>query len=219
MLIEKDNAMEAWVEALKASRNSSIKFIDENSNECHEIIGMLITIHDPETVHDPLVAMRSMGPWHYPTNEELAEVIMHPKKAGFQYTYGSRIFSYDSMDQIEEFIIPLLRAEPHSRRAVIMIWDPRHDSNHKIRSVPGLLSLDFKLRDGKLHVAGVIRSADLLFGWPANIYQISLIQESISKKLLCDKGSIRTFMTSAHSFTYQNDQIDDLIKLYSKSSH
>jgi len=219
MIIEKERAIEAWMESLNASRKSSIKFIDENNNECHEIIGMLVTINNPDTVNEPLVAMRSMGPWHYPNNEELGEVIMEPKKGGFKYTYGSRIFSHNNLNQVEEFIIPLLTEEPNSRRAVISLWNPEQDSNNKNRNVPGLISLDFKLRENKLHVAGMIRSADLLFGWPANIYQISLIQEKISKKLGCSKGRISTFMTSAHVFTYQNDHIDDLLRIYGKISH
>ncbi|MFT4309361.1 MAG: thymidylate synthase [Candidatus Woesearchaeota archaeon] len=216
MIIEHDNAMEAWLEALDASMNSPIRFMDENNNECHEILGLSVTIMNPDTVKEPLIAMRSMGPWHYPTNEELGEVIMQPNRGGFPYTYGNRIFAYNNYNQIEEFIIPLLSQEPNSRRAVLTVWDPIKDSNHKNRNVPGLIAVDFKLREGKINVTGMVRSADLLFGWPANIYQISLLQEYVSKRIGCNRGMIKTYMTSAHVFTYQYDYIEELLRAYSK---
>jgi thymidylate synthase (methanogen type) len=214
MLIQKENTMDAWLDALLLAKNSNTRFIDENNNECQEILGMMITINNSGTINEPLIAMRSMGPWHYPSNDELTQVIMHPHKSGLPYTYGSRIFSYNDFNQVEDFIIPLLQKEPNSRRAVITLWNPANDSNPRNRSVPGLISLDFKLRNGKLSVSGMIRSADLLFGWPANIYQISLIQQRISKKLNTNNGTITTFMTSAHIFTYQHEHIDELIRLY-----
>ena len=55
MLIQKENTMDAWIESLQRAKNSNSRFIDENNNECQEILGMMITINNSETIRIPAV--------------------------------------------------------------------------------------------------------------------------------------------------------------------
>ncbi|PIZ54003.1 hypothetical protein COY26_00300, partial [Candidatus Woesearchaeota archaeon CG_4_10_14_0_2_um_filter_33_10] len=68
-------------------------------------------------------------------------------------------------------------------------------------------SIDFKIRKQKLNATMVVRSNDLFFGWPANLYQLFVLQDYIGKKLGCKTGSLTTFSNSAHIF---KDQFEDI---------
>ena len=210
MQVISENAMESWKQALRIIRNSGRSFIDENNNECYEILNCIITVDDSETALLPLLEMRSQNKWHYPSAEELRRIMLSPKK-GYAYTYGSRIVSYSNgMNQLDDFIVPLLTKTPYSRRAVINLWDPSIDENLEKRDVPGMISIDFKLRNGRLFITGLIRSADLFFGWPANLYQLLTVQKYVCEKLQVKPGSITTFCTSAHVFSYEFEDMDEV---------
>ncbi len=56
----------------------------------------------------------------------------------------------------------------------------------------------------------VIRSNDLFFGWPANIYQVSILQKFVAERIGCELGNIQTVSVSAHIF---EDQFDDIKKI------
>ena len=86
-----------------------------------------------------------------------------------------------SLNQLDDYIIPLLKSNPSTRRATASLWDPLIHSSLKIHQSPGLVFLDFKLRNNKLHLTAIVRSNDIFFGWPANIYQIFLIQKKIHR--------------------------------------
>ena len=212
MEIRSENAASAWKQALRAIREHGTDFIDENANQCREILNMTITLTNPATVMGPLITMKSTDKWHYPSPEEIRSIIMDPEPGTFAYTYGSRLFAYEEgFNQIDDFIVPLLKATPHSRRAVITIWNPIQDENIESRAVPGMVLCDLKLRSGKLHITAIVRSADIFFGWPANTYQISLIQSTIAERLGVANGHLTTFCTSAHIFSYQYEDIDVII--------
>ena len=56
-----------------------------------------------------------------------------------------------------------------------------------------------------------IRSNDLFFGWPANIYQIYMLQKFIAEKLKVERGNISTVSNSAHVFKEDLEEINKII--------
>lgn len=76
-----------------------------------------------------------------------------------------------------------------------------------------MIVADFKVRDNKLNVTAVIRSNDLFFGFPANVYQIYILQEYVRKRLGIDTGDITFFSNSAHIF---EDNFEDILKVISE---
>jgi thymidylate synthase len=61
-------------------------------------------------------------------------------------------------------------------------------------------------------MTAVIRSCDLFFGWPANIYQLYVLQKYVSEKVNCEIGTLSTFLASAHIFEDQFENIKKILK-------
>jgi len=89
---------------------------------------------------------------------------------------------------------------------MVIIYHPIVDSKVSIKESPGMVSVCFKVLDGKLTLTAVIRSNDMFIGWPANIYQIYLLQKYVAEKLGIATGSLTTISHSAHVFhEYDNE--------------
>ncbi len=203
MEIEEINTFRAWKEALKKTLDYGKDYVDVDKRKCRQLLNLLITIQDPESdIKKPVQIMNDFRKWEYPPLDELANIMLSKKvSSAYIYSYGSRLFNFGrEVDQINNFIIPLLKRDPNSRRAFVVIWDPKIDSNPYSKEVPGLVSLDFKISEGKLHLTAFIRSNDMFFGWPANIYQLFVLQQYVAQKLDVKIGSLSTFSTSAHIF-------------------
>lgn len=211
MEIVRGSCSEAWIEALKAIRAGGTRFTDERGNLCVEILNLILAVEDPSSVREPLRTMQTRKTWHYPSADELERAISDPKQGSFGYTYGNRIHAYRGVDQIADFIVPLLKSRSYSRRAVIVLWDPETDADPTKQVVPGHITIDFKLRNRKLHVTSTVRSADIFFGFPANIFQISILQNQVCRALNAKPGTLTTVCTSAHVFEYQFKDMDELL--------
>ncbi len=216
VFFKSNDSFSLWKDVLEYVYNNGVDFKDENKNVCREVLNLYIQFNNPEDIHKLLVYLKSLKEYQYPSNDLLYNSVFSKSKKGFKYTVGNRIFNFsfreENINQIDDFIIPLLKKTPFSRRAVVILWNPILDSEIHSRSVPGMISVDFKLRNNKLNITANVRSSDLFFGLPANVFQIFLLQDYVSKKLKVDKGFIGLFCNSAHIFEYQFDYIEKVIK-------
>jgi thymidylate synthase len=213
MNITKKTTLEAWKSALNHIINEGKNYKD-NERLTRESLNLSICIEDPaKDITAPIEIMRKSKKWVYPPMEEIESIILSKKTAlAYSYSYGPRIFNHNNINQIDNFIIPLLKKDPFSRRAIAVLWDPLIDSNVYKKDVPGFILIDFKLRDNKLNATSFVRSNDIFFGWPANIYQIFCLVEYVSKQLSCEVGSLTTFSSSAHIFEDQFESINNVLK-------
>lgn len=213
MEIIHDTTFGTWKLILRYIYENGSDFEDENKRLCREVINLSATIEEPQNdITKPIETLNSFGKWVYPSLEEIENIIISKKSSPYKYSYGPRLFSfYEKINQIDNFIIPLLKQTPSSRRAIAVIWNPIIDSKIYRRDIPGMVSLDFKLRKNRLNITSLIRSNDTFFGWPANIYQIYILQKYIAKKLNVKTGSLTTFSTSAHIFSNQFEYIEKII--------
>lgn len=214
MEIIQETAMECWKEALKLILDKGVDFKDENNRICREILNLKIVVKKPffET-SKPIKMLFGFNEWKYPHLDEISKTILTDKlESGYSYSYGVRIFNFQGkINQLNDFIIPLLKNTPNSRRAVISLWDPIADSSLSNRENPGLMLIDFKMRREKLNLTAIIRSNDVFFGWPANFYQLFVLQDYVKKALNCDFGNITIFSTSAHIFEDQFKFIEKIL--------
>ncbi len=205
MEITRKTTLETWKDTLKYVIEKGEDFDDVNKRVCREVLNLKVTILNPlKDITMPIEILNGFEKWVYPHLAEIANITL-AKNMGFNFN--------DSVNQIDDFIIPLLKKDPNSRRAVVTTWNPLQDSNVYNKLVPGLMMIDFKLRDGKLNLTSVVRSNDMFFGWSANIYQLFVLQKYVMEKLDCKIGSLSTFSTSAHIF---GDQFSDIKKVLSK---
>ena len=59
--------------------------------------------------------------------------------------------------------------------------------------------------------SSTIRSNDLFFGWPANLYQIYCLQKLVADELNVETGDIVTISNSAHFFKEDLEFIENLL--------
>ncbi len=205
--------MGAWKKALKYIIDNGSDFTDADSRECREVLNLTVTADNPEADYDaPIESMRNFE-WIYPTTEELAAVIFNKEdQSTYEYSYGPRIFNYlGKKDQINDYVVPLLKKNQNSRRAVISLFNPLTDSDIVNKNVPSLMFIHFKITDEKLNVSCFIRSNDFFIGWPGNIYQLYLLQKHVAEKLGLKTGSLTTISCSAHMFKEHLDNIQKII--------
>jgi thymidylate synthase (methanogen type) len=208
--IECKTTVECWKKALKLVIDKGSDFIDENERICREMLNVQITLSgSADDIEKPIGILNSFEEWKYPPLKEIKNVMLAVNPSpDYAYSYGPRIFNFQKrVNQVNNFIIPLLQAKPNTRKAVISLWDPVEDANIVDPDTPGLISLHFRIKHNRLNIVGVIRSNDMFFGWPANIYQIRIIQDYICKKIGCEAGSITTFSISSHLFMDQMEYI------------
>jgi len=213
--IKSETTISAWKSSLKYILESGKDFTDENKRVCREILNLVIKVENPEKdITKAVEILNSFKKWVYPPLDEIAEVIMSRKLSPtYSFSYGPRLFNFNNaINQIDDFLIPLLKKNNFSRRGIVTLWHPTEDSKSYKREIPALISIDFKMRNKKLNVTAIVRSNDLFFGWPANIYQIFVLQEYVAKELNCKTGSLTTFSNSAHIF---KDQFEDIQKVIS----
>lgn len=214
---KESSTYKVWKKALRHVLEEGDVFEDEDGRVCKEVSNMALKIEDPETdIKKPINRLNSFDKWIYPSLDEIKNNILSKDSSiGYEYSYGNRILSYsgngEEKDQLNDFVIPLLKKNPNSRRAVINVWNPLVDSNFFKKEIPGVVSIDFKVRKGKLNVTELIRSNDLFYGWPANIYQIYCLQSFVSDKLNVDPGFLSTVSTSAHIFEEQFEYIEEVV--------
>ena len=112
--------------------------------------------------------------------------------------YGSRLFAFDGIDQVE-CVIATLRQRPFSRQAVIQVFD-HEDVVRPYKHVPCTCLLQFFIRSGRLETITYMRSNDAFTGLPHDIFAFTMIQELVSRSLDVRLGSYVHMIGSLHLY-------------------
>lgn len=110
--------------------------------------------------------------------------------------YGYRIFTKFHFDQWEH-VKTLLRNDPNSRQAVIHIKDA---DNSKTKDTPCTISLQFLIRDNKLHMTVYMRSNDIWIGFPYDVFSFTAMQIKMAFELHKEIGTYTHFAGSLHMY-------------------
>jgi len=211
MEINGKNAEEVWKKMLEEVMKNGVQFTDRRGRVCKEILNITTTIENPTGITKPIELLSSFKKWVYPSFEEMKSSILEKEdNPSYYYHYGSRAFNYSGIDQVNNYIIPLLKKDQTSKRGIVVFYGPEKDTLPIKKETPGMVMINFNIRNKKLHTTAVIRSNDLFYGWPCNVVQIYFLAEYISKELNCPIGTINTISISAHIF---EDQFEDIEKV------
>ncbi len=116
--------------------------------------------------------------------------------------YGPRIFCQRGHNQLEN-VITLLGKQPTSRRAVIQLFDAEDIAGKERRSdIPCTCTLQFMLREEKLHLIASMRSNDAFKGLPHDIFAFTMLQEVTARMLGVGVGTYRQFVGNLHLYDY-----------------
>ncbi|WP_311258269.1 thymidylate synthase [Microbacterium sp. WCS2018Hpa-9] len=113
--------------------------------------------------------------------------------------YGPRLRSWGGVDQVDN-VVRLLNDDPHTRRAIIALFDPAADYTPS-KDVPCTNWLQFTTRDGALHLTVVMRSNDLFWGFSGiNVFEWSVLQEMVARWTGHTVGTLTFFVGSLHIY-------------------
>lgn len=115
--------------------------------------------------------------------------------------YGGRIMN--NPDQLK-YVYEVLKKDLYSRRALISLWRPELDSDHRdsFKDYCCTNTVNFLVREGKLDCTVYMRSNDLLWGCSSiNIYEFTVMQEILARLLKVEVGQYHHFANSMHLYT------------------
>ncbi len=134
-----------------------------------------------------------------------------PKFAGFDTkyhgAYGYRIRNHFGFDQLES-AFNALNSNRDTRQVVLQIWDanvdlPREKGLPLSQDIPCNINSMLKVRDGRLEWTQIMRSNDLVRGFPHNVVQFTTLQEILAGWLNVDVGHYNHYSDSLH--VYESD--------------
>ncbi len=212
MEITTQTTQDAWKRALTYIKEEGSDFTDHDNRVCREVLNFTVTIEHPEEDYETPIQLMQEFDLIYPSQEELSAIMLSKDVAAiYEYSYGPRIFNFmNQKDQINDFIIPLLKKDPTTRRGIVCLFNPVKDMDLDSKNVPSLLFLYFKIKDNMLHLTCYIRSNDFFIGWPGNIYQIVVLQKYVADRINIPTGSLTTVSSSAHIFHEHFSMIEDI---------
>ena len=112
--------------------------------------------------------------------------------------YGPRLFDWRGMNQFEN-VANRLRENPHSRRAVIQLFDAQ-DNVEEHSDVPCTYTLQFMVRGEELSLIAHMRSNDAYGGLPHDIFCFTMLQEIMARKLSIEVGTYKHMVGSLHLY-------------------
>lgn len=204
------------------------EFVDEpvsinpTKGKCIEKIGVMLHLQNPlqrlsrsETKGKPFSAIGELL-WYLSGSNELKFIeyylsiySCYAEDDGSVYgAYGPRLLDKDGIDQFRS-VINILKAKEHSRQAVIQLFDAKDIIAGK-KEVPCTTTLQFFVRDGKLHMFTSMRSNDMFRGLPHDIFAFTFMQEMVARILGKELGEYHHSVGSMHLY----DKHRDKAKLY-----
>lgn len=112
--------------------------------------------------------------------------------------YGPRLLNWKGVNQISK-VIEILTTKPDSRQAVIQLFDAL-DISEKHKDVPCTCTLQFMLRQGKLHLFANMRSNDVHWGFPHDVFCFTMLQEILARSVSAELGAYKHAVGSLHLY-------------------
>ncbi len=127
--------------------------------------------------------------------------------------YGYRWRKHFGRDQLG-LLMKHLKAEPTSRHGVVITWDPSGDglgvTNRK--NVPCPYSFTVNIIGGKLNLHNIVRSNDMVLGFPSDVAGFALLQMMLAQKLGVKAGVYSHSISNAHIYDNQYDAVKEMLK-------
>jgi thymidylate synthase len=117
--------------------------------------------------------------------------------------YGPRLFNWRGLNQLGN-VTDVLRKKPFSRRAVIQLFD-KYDIVEKHEDIPCTCTLQFMIRQNKLHMFTNMRSNDALWGLPHDVFCFTMLQEIVARSLAVELGTYKHAVGSLHLYVKSLD--------------
>jgi len=202
--IRAKTVQDAWYRGLELIYRGGHVLTDERESHTKELLNLMIVVEDLERERIPV----GFG-WTEDRLREYAEQLLDGDAHGFEYTYGQRLRAWGSSTDQIAYVIKKLRESPQTRRACAITWVA--DVDTKREEVPCMIVVDFKLRDGALHLTALFRSHDFAGAYPANLYGLTEVLRYVAEKLGVRIGTITTLSISAHIYEHDWERVERVL--------
>ncbi len=127
--------------------------------------------------------------------------------------YGYRWRKHFGRDQLGE-LVKHLEAEPSSRHGVIITWDPASDglTGIKKKNVPCPFAFTVNIINGRLNLHNIVRSNDMILGFPADVAGFALLQMILAQRLGVRPGIYSHSISNAHIYDNHYEGARELIR-------
>jgi len=127
--------------------------------------------------------------------------------------YGYRWRKHFGRDQLGA-LVKLLKKDPSSRHGVIVTWDPAEDGlgGTKRANVPCPYSFTVNIIGGRLHLHNIVRSNDMVLGFPSDVAGFALLQCILAQKLGVISGVYSHSISNAHVYDNQLEAVEEMLR-------
>jgi hypothetical protein len=137
--------------------------------------------------------------------ERVDELLAIERTSELPFTHGQRIFDWgrergNHINQIDDYVVPMLRQNNRSRRAIVTYSDPSVDQTpeNRAQSIVAPQLAQFDLREGAVHVTAYYRAHDIYRFWPVNFIELVRLQARVCQQLDAKVGTITTISHNAY---------------------
>jgi thymidylate synthase len=115
--------------------------------------------------------------------------------------YGYRWRRHFGRDQLG-MLIDLLEKDPSSRHGVVVTWDPSSDGLGGVNkgNVPCPYTFTVNIIGGRLNFMNVVRSNDMILGFPHDVAGFALLQMMLAQRLDVRPGVYSHIIANAHIY-------------------
>ena len=127
--------------------------------------------------------------------------------------YGYRWRKHFGRDQLG-LLMKHLKEDPSSRHGVVVTWDPAGDGlgGTSRKNVPCPYSFTVNIIGGRLNLHNIVRSNDMLLGFPSDVAGFALLQMMLAQKLGVTPGVYSHSISNAHIYDNQYDAVKEILK-------
>lgn len=125
--------------------------------------------------------------------------------------YGYRWRRHFGRDQLGK-LIELLEKDPSSRHGVVVTWDPASDGLGGINkgNVPCPYTFTVNIIGGRLNMMNVVRSNDMILGFPHDVAGFALLQCMLAQRLGVNTGVYTHIIANAHVYDTHYEAAEDM---------
>jgi thymidylate synthase len=161
--------------------------------------------------------------WHVSGSNEL-DFISHYAKRWRRFSddglfikgscYGHRAFKNHPGEQSQwDRLLQLLRTDPDSRRAVLYFSDSSFNSDLNAKDVACACTQQFMIRSGRVHSFVNMRSNDVIWGLPYDVFLFTMFQELLASSLGLELGEYSHSVSSMHLYRDHLSLAKEIIRL------
>ena len=199
--------------------NKDYPLIEATKGNSYEIFGVLLELTNPrarlsrsELKGTPYSCIGELA-WYLSGSNKLSDISYYLPRykessddGNFVHGgYGPRLLDMCGEHNQIENIVKLLKNRPSSRRAVIQLFKAS-DLTQDYKDIPCTTNIQFILRADRLDMMVNMRSNDVYFGLPHDVFCFTMIQELMACRLGAEVGVYKHAVGSLHLYA---DRIND----------